>query len=191
MLIDFEITDDLNRYKLMSKLITPRPIAWIVTQNSGVDNIAPFSYFAPLSSNPATVVVSIGHKDDLTPKDTLANILETKKCTICMPSVAQKKELECTATSLRKEESEAVFCGINLRDIFDDFPPIVEGSKIAFGCIYHSEIVLEESDTIPIVLQIKKLFIDDEIITDNSKIRVAFDALGRVGAGFVSLNNID
>jgi len=82
MLFDFAKLDKAKRYKLMSSSIIPRPIAWIVTKQNDIINIAPFSYFTALSSNPPTLLVSIGHKrTDNTPKDTLRNIRETKKCT--------------------------------------------------------------------------------------------------------------
>ncbi len=62
MIIDYKDVNDLNRYKIMSDTVVPRPIAWIVTEDEGVINAAPFSYFIPLSSNPALVIVSIGQK---------------------------------------------------------------------------------------------------------------------------------
>ena len=79
MLINYAAIDPNTRYKLMSQTVTPRPIAWVVTEDGGIVNIAPFSYFAPLSSEPPVVVVSVGHKKDGSPKDTLANIQKTKK----------------------------------------------------------------------------------------------------------------
>lgn len=62
MIIDYKDVEDLNRYKIMSDTVVPRPIAWIVTEDNGVINAAPFSYFIPLSSNPATLIVSIDKK---------------------------------------------------------------------------------------------------------------------------------
>ncbi len=70
----------------MSGSIVPRPIAWIVTDDDGVLNAAPFSLYIPISTNPALVIVAIGKKDDGSPKDSLANILKTKKATICFPN---------------------------------------------------------------------------------------------------------
>ena len=58
-----------DKYKLMAQTIIPRPIAWVVTEDEGVINIAPFSYFIGLSSDPASVLISVGHKADGTPKD--------------------------------------------------------------------------------------------------------------------------
>ncbi|MGB5866837.1 MAG: flavin reductase, partial [Arcobacteraceae bacterium] len=83
MIIDYKDVNDLNRYKIMSDTVVPRPIAWIVTEDDGVINAAPFSYFVPLSSNPPVVIVSIGQKEAGVPKDSLHNILKHKKATIC------------------------------------------------------------------------------------------------------------
>lgn len=62
MILDYKNVNDLDRYKIMSGSIVPRPIAWIVTEDDGVLNAAPFSYFIPISTNPALVIVAIGKK---------------------------------------------------------------------------------------------------------------------------------
>ena len=38
MILDYKDINDLNRYKIMSDTVIPRPIAWIVTENNGVLN---------------------------------------------------------------------------------------------------------------------------------------------------------
>ena len=87
MIIDYNQQNSSQRYNLMASTVIPRPIAWITTLNeNGTINLAPFSYFTPLSSNPATLVVSIGHKTNGEMKDTLKNIKRNKKCTICIAS---------------------------------------------------------------------------------------------------------
>lgn len=81
MLIDFKNQTTSQKYNLMASAVIPRPIAWIATQGE-VLNIAPFSYFTPLSSKPPTFIISIGHKRDGSPKDTLRNLRDSKVCTI-------------------------------------------------------------------------------------------------------------
>jgi len=84
MFIDYREKAASQRYQLMAQSIIPRPIAWVVTENDGVINVAPFSYFIGLSSEPATLLISVGHKSDGSEKDTLRNLRKSKKCTICM-----------------------------------------------------------------------------------------------------------
>jgi len=45
-----------------------------------------------------------------------------------------------------------------------------EGIKIAFFCEYLQEVDLKGSKTIPVIVEIKYFYLDNEIITDKEKI---------------------
>ena len=45
MILNYENINDLDRYKIMSGSIVPRPIAWIVTQDEGVKKCSTFFLF--------------------------------------------------------------------------------------------------------------------------------------------------
>ena len=50
MLFDFTEIPAEARYKLLVSTVTPRPIAWVVSQDSsGLVNAAPFSFFNAMS----------------------------------------------------------------------------------------------------------------------------------------------
>ncbi len=188
MIVDFKEKSSLQRYKLISNLIIPRPIAWIVTGNE-VINLAPFSYFAPLSSNPPVVVVSIGHKESGEEKDTLRNLKEFKKCVICMIDEDHVKSMHLSSKSLSKDESEAKVFNIELEKILSEYPPIPKGIKVAFFCKFFKEVDLGISKTIPIIVEIDKLYLDQKIITDKESLKVKFDAIARVGQSYFKLSN--
>lgn len=62
-------------YKLLIGGVVPRPIAFLSTiSNSGVGNLAPFSFFNAVSSNPPCIVISISSKSSGGKKDSLINI---------------------------------------------------------------------------------------------------------------------
>ena len=64
-------------YALMTSLVVPRPIGWVSTQDaSGCANLAPFSYFSALGSDPPMLTLGIADKRG-TAKDTLRNIRDT------------------------------------------------------------------------------------------------------------------
>jgi flavin reductase (DIM6/NTAB) family NADH-FMN oxidoreductase RutF len=74
-------------YRLMTDLVAPRPIGWVSTVDSrGRRNLAPFSFFQAVSYDPPMVSLSFtgGHRteDGRRPKDTLANILESREFTV-------------------------------------------------------------------------------------------------------------
>ena len=65
-------------YKLMIGAIVPRPIAFVSTlSRDGKGNLAPFSYFNGVSSDPPCVMIAITRKPDGNEKDTWRNIRET------------------------------------------------------------------------------------------------------------------
>jgi len=186
MLIDFKDQAATDRYKLMSQLVIPRPIAWIVTEGEVV-NVAPFSYFTPLSSDPAAMIVSIGHRADGTPKDTLRNLREFKKCVLCMVDESKLDMMHLSSKGLDPAQSEAEVFDIPTQKIFDDFPPMIEGIKAAFFCEYLQEVDLKGSKTIPVILEIKHLYIDEVIISDKERMRMELDTIARVGRSYAKI----
>lgn len=94
------LSSDLSgrqRYRLLTSLVVPRPIAWVGTRSrKGRPNLAPFSYFNGLSASPLLVGVSIGRKrrdpaDGPVGKDTLENIRETGAFSV---SIVTERHLE-------------------------------------------------------------------------------------------------
>ena len=188
MLINLEEHSEHYIYRLMSQTIIPRPIAWIVTQDDDIINIAPFSYFAPLASVPPSVVVSIGHKDDGVPKDTLVNIRREKKCTICMIREDDVEKMHFSSKSLPKDDSEAEEFGIKTKEVLEDFPPMVKGVPCAYFCTFNQEVDLgEDSTTIPIILNVERVYLEDEIVTKEDKHVIKFDPIGRIGKSYTKM----
>ena len=184
MILDYKDINDLNRYKIMSGTVIPRPIAWIVTEDDGVLNAAPFSYFIPISSNPALLIVAIGKKDDGSPKDSLANILKTKKATICFVNKDNVDEVQKCATPLGKEVSEIEKFQIEVKNLMEDFPPMIASSQSAMFCEYFDTYKID-GDTTPIILEIKYQYIEDERINERNHINV--ENIGRCGVTFKAL----
>ena len=184
MLVDYTETNTLDIYKLMSQSIIPRPIAWIVTDSGGVVNVAPFSYFTGLSSKPPTMVVSVGHKSDGTPKDTLRNLRETGKCTLCIVKPELLEKMHFSSKELGHDISETIAFHIPLCDFVDGYPQRIEGVPVAFACDLHSEIDLGGGKTVPLVLQIAYQYIDDACITDRERLAVDFEPVARIGKSY-------
>lgn len=189
MFITFQDITTSERYHLMANAVIPRPIAWVVTEGE-VLNIAPFSYFTPLSSEPATLMVSIGHRPDGRPKDTLRNLRETKKCVVCIVDEGHFEAMHMSSKSLEASQSELEVFDIPTEDILDTFPPVPKGIKVAFFCEYLQEVDLKGSKTIPVIVEIQHLYLNDEIISDQEKIGLDFSGIARVGRRYASTDKI-
>ena len=177
-LIDFEKIESRERYKLMAGNIIPRPIAWIVTENNGVINVAPFSYFTGVSSKPPLLMVSIGRKKPTIDeaKDTFKNIKETKKATICLVPIELYEKMDKTGEVLPYGVSEAEEFNIELQKIDENFPPIIKGCKRAFLTTLYGTFENDEMATIPFFLKIERMYIEGD-----------FEPVARVGKGYAKL----
>lgn len=187
MYFDMQKTPKTDIYKLMSQTIIPRPIAWIVTEDEGIVNIAPFSYFTGLSSEPASVIVSIGHKSDGTPKDTLFNLRKHKRCTLCMVEEDALHKMHYTSKPLAHEESEAEAFGVSLVSEERGYPPRIDGTPVAYYCTLNQEIDLGGGSTIPVILNIEEIYIRDDVIEEKEKLAVSFKPVARIGKSYAFL----
>jgi flavin reductase (DIM6/NTAB) family NADH-FMN oxidoreductase RutF len=67
-----------DAYRLMISCIAPRPIAFVTTlSRDGASNLAPFSFFNGVTSDPPVLSISVSTKKDGSRKDTWRNIEET------------------------------------------------------------------------------------------------------------------
>ena len=65
MQIDPSLQTQPDNYKLITNLVVPRPIAWVTSLDQrGIINLAPFSFFNAVGSDPVYIVISIGQRDD-------------------------------------------------------------------------------------------------------------------------------
>ena len=67
---------------------------------------------------------------------------------------------------------------------------MVKGIKAAFFCEYLQEVDIKGSETIPVIVEIKHLYVDDQIVTDKEKMKLKLDVIGRVGKNYARLQDI-
>ena len=63
-----------------------------------------------------------------------------------------------------------------------------EGINVAFFCEYLQEVELKGSKTIPVIVEIKHLYLNNEIISDEEKITLSFSSIARVGREYATLD---
>ncbi|MFO7561855.1 MAG: flavin reductase family protein [Enhygromyxa sp.] len=124
-----------DRYRLMTDLVAPRPIAWVSSVSSrGTANLAPFSYFQAVCSAPPTIVLGIAWLPDGRPKDTLANILETRELTINHVAEPLVQSMNETSADYPAEVSEWQACGVEPAPAKLVVPARVAGALAGFEC---------------------------------------------------------
>jgi flavin reductase (DIM6/NTAB) family NADH-FMN oxidoreductase RutF len=94
-------------YRLLTSLIVPRPIAWVGTRSrSGVDNLAPFSFFMGVTSKPPSVAISVARAGREKLKDTATNIFDTGVFTVSIPSVEHLSSVARSGAAYPSDHSE-------------------------------------------------------------------------------------
>ncbi|WP_159739744.1 flavin reductase family protein [Vibrio atypicus] len=177
MNIDLSTLAPTQIYHLMTQTIVPRPIAWVLTESGEQNyNLAPFSYFAPVSSNPPLMMFSVGKKPTGEIKDTTRNALETGKMVVHIASVDLAELVTQTAATLDHGESEVSANDIDLVE-FEGFElPRIKACPIAFGCSLFEVKELGETPQSLIFAQIETIYIDDSVLGDRTD-RVVVDAM--------------
>lgn len=183
MLIDPQSLEVNTVYKLMSNTIFPRPIAWIATEGEMEVNLAPFSYFIPVSSEPPCVMVSIGPSEEGGLKDTAKNILLHGKATISLADDRKAGLIDATAEALAYGENEADKFGIAMAKTAEGYPPRVSDAKAALLCSLHQEVSLNGSEQIILFLKIDAFYYADEVIDERHNVKL--DNIGRVGRDYL------
>lgn len=201
MIINFSDFSPTQRYHLMTQTIIPRPIAWVLTHHGDLDNsinsippeqlnLAPFSYFTAISSDPALMMISVGKKPTGDNKDTLTNVLRNKKMVIHIPSTKQSDLVTASAATLAYGESEL----ININDqrltttAFDNFPlPRLTQCDIAYGCELYEIKEIGNTPQALIFVEVKQLYLNPEVILEEGDNRLKIYAdkvapLARLGA---------
>lgn len=135
MPIDLTALDPKTRYKLLTALIVPRPIAWITTvSRDGVVNAAPFSFFNVFGKDPALVVLGLEHHADGREKDTTRNIRETGEFVINLVTRDTLAPMVATAAAAPPEQSETEALGLETLASAQVAPPRLACAAAAIEC---------------------------------------------------------
>ena len=104
------VVDERERranFKTLISCVVPRPIAFVSTISAGgVPNLAPFSFFNGVGSNPPAIMFSPCTKADGTPKDTLVNLREVGEFVVNVVPYAIRLPMNRTSLPFAPEVNE-------------------------------------------------------------------------------------
>jgi len=181
--------DSTDCYKLLTGLVVPRPIGWIGTaDHKGRPNLAPYSFFQAVASNPPVVLFSAGITNGYE-KDSLLNARQTKQFTCNLVDMATASQMNDSAAELARGQSEFEFAGLTAIESIEVSAPRVSEAKASLECRVTKIVELGEQPTTHAVVfgQVVRFHIDDEVL-DGTRIRHdVLDAVGRMaGSGYVT-----
>ncbi len=87
-----------ERQFMLSQLVVPRPIAMVSTRSpDGVNNVAPMSYYLPITGDPMLVGVTMGLRESAELKDTYTNATASGDFVINVTTEAFRDQIETVA----------------------------------------------------------------------------------------------
>jgi len=129
-----------ERYRLLIGCIVPRPIAFVSTRSpDGRANLAPFSFFNGVGSDPLTVLFCPTNRPDGSEKDTLRNCKPlaeggTGEFVVNASVEGYAREIAACAEELPYGESEFELAGLAAAPSLRVAPPRVARAPWSFEC---------------------------------------------------------
>ena len=155
-----------ERYKLITSVVVPRPIAWVTTiDDQGVVNAAPFSFFNAMGADPPLVVLGLSDRTRGLLKDTARNIRTTGQFVVNTVTEALAEQMNATAADFPPGVDELAAVGLSAAPSHLVRPPRVAESPVSMECrevstteIGRNRIILGEV----LCMHIRDEFIDAE-----------------------------
>ncbi len=117
-------------------LVFPRPIGWISSvDESGLSNLAPYSYFNAIADDPPQIMFSAASPDkSRNKKDTLSNILLTKEFVVNFATTKTRKQMNLSSINVSKDEDEFLITKLKKRKSRLVKVPSVADSPVNLEC---------------------------------------------------------
>lgn len=179
--------------KLVKGTVVPRPIAWVSSVGkSGIPNLAPYSYFNVISSDPVMFIISIGPGVNVGKegdKDTLANIKETGDFVINMVSASLADHMHASSAIFPKDVSEFEKTGLTPAKSQLVTAPKVEEALISMEC--KLDRVMEIGNFNQVIGELVCYHIRDEVYLENDKVNYEiYDPIGRMAANYTHVRDL-
>ncbi|MCD8846772.1 flavin reductase family protein [Mammaliicoccus sciuri] len=178
-----EVLSQKENYKLLIGSIIPRPIALVTTESDdNVLNIAPFSFFNVVSSDPPILSIAVQRVNGEM-KDTARNIIQNKEAVVHIVDTDNVRDANQTAALLSHEESELERTNFETVDSVEVSVKGLKQSKVRFEAVLYNDIVIEK-DGQPIsdllLLEVKYYHFDERIYNDGYINKEELNAVSRL-----------
>ncbi len=172
---------------LLSSVIVPRPIAMITTRNlDGTVNVAPFSYFMPVTGHPPLIAVTMGGRQERAdqPKDTWANASRTGEFVVNSTVAGMADKIETAAIEFPYGVSELDELGWHTVPSVKVAHPSLAESPVHLECRIHQVVDLGDpgvafSTVHLVVAEVVCITLDEEVCS--AALRIDPDRLLPVG----------
>jgi len=175
------------KHNPFKSLIVPRPIGWVSTVDArGVVNLAPYSFFNGVGSDPPTVMfASEGTHTDGDFKDSATNVRETGEFVCNLATWELREPMNATSEHVPRSVDEFELAGLTPSPSRLVTPPRVAESPVHLECTHLQTVELPSNDperpTLVVFGRVVGIHIDDSIIRDGVIDMDVFKPIARLG----------
>jgi len=142
---EFGALDRDQRYKLLTGLVIPRPIALVTTRGAnGVINAAPFSFFSCHAGVPSFAMISVGQRAGGELKDTAANVIATREFVVNLVDEPIAERMHACSIDFPPRMSELELVGLSAVASRAVAPPRISEAPVSLECRLHTDLYLGE-----------------------------------------------
>jgi flavin reductase (DIM6/NTAB) family NADH-FMN oxidoreductase RutF len=180
MQIDPSLHPTRDNYKLLTNLVVPRPIAWVTSlSETGSVNLAPFSFFNAIGSEPLYLMFSVGNAEGGGLKDTARNVKASGEFVVNLITEDLIDAMNISAADFPAGESELLAAGLHPAESTRIKTPRVAEAKASMECVLHSR--QEIGNYTLHIGQVVMFHVADEFVGDNLHIN-GVAPIGRLGS---------
>ena len=175
------------RHDPFKAFVSPRPIGWISTLNDdGVTNLAPYSFFNAVCSDPPCVMFgSSSRPDNASRKDSQINIEKTGGFVCSIVGHAQREAMNASSIHLPYGEDEMPHAGLTGEPSRLVRPLRVKGAPAHFECRYLQSVQMpcwgEGRENWVIFGEVLGIHVDESVVTDGLVDVTLYQPVSRLG----------
>ena len=169
----------------LTSSVVPRPIAWVSTRSStGVDNLAPFSFFTIASVQPPVLAIVQLRPPHRPAKDTLVNLRATRECVVNIATSDLLDAMNATAADYPPDISEFDMAQIERCASQWVGVPGVKQACVRHECRLRDVLELGNNPMggTLILLDVVGSSVNESLLQDGALVPARLDTLGKLGA---------
>ena len=181
MHFNFAELKPIERYKLLSSTITPRPIAWVSTQSpDGTMNAGPFSFFNVFGEDPPIVGFSVNDRSPGDRKDTGRNIRATPEFVVNLVDEERLDQMNITAAEFEPEVDEFRAAKLTPAPSLTIGSPRIAESPVSMECRLFKIVELGPFRSL-ILGEVQVIHIRDDLVVDRARFYVDTQKIKLIG----------
>jgi len=173
-----------ERGRLLSRIVAPRPIAFVSSQSAaGVGNLSPFSFFTAGGSNPPSVVFCTVNDRQGRRKDTVLNIEATKEFVVSTVSAPMVAQMNQSSFEYPPDVDEFDASGFTRAPSIRVVPPGVAESPVRMECRLQQIVTHGDGPQASnyIIGEVLLIHVDPAVCTDGLPDNAKLQQLARLG----------